>query len=111
MHASLESLFENMLASSPTLSANNKNTQYDPELMYVECSSCGRPIVWEKGRTSSLLKQFGIPLEMLDSACMIISNGCTGCMPGEHEFGLSIVRLAGLDSRDLALLQKPAGNA
>ena len=37
---------------------------YDPELLYVECSQCGSPVMWEKGKATDILGVAGIdPLE------------------------------------------------
>ena len=38
---------------------------YDPELMIVECAHCGRPVLWEPGRSTEVLAGVGIdPLEL-----------------------------------------------
>ncbi|MFV0421910.1 hypothetical protein [Oleidesulfovibrio sp.] len=67
---------------------------FDPELLFVECSSCGSPIFWEKGRTTSILEESGIAVQDLDERCMIMSQGCPRCTPREREFELRVVRLA-----------------
>ena len=55
---------------------------YDPEMLYVECSRCGAPILWEPGIS---------PLE-LDASCVILSDGCPLCTSGDS-FTVSIRRL------------------
>lgn len=84
---------------------------YDPELLYVECKLCGRPILWEQGRTTSLLLQSNINPLSIDAHCLILSEGCRECMPDADGFHLSIIRLATMPMSAVLLLQKPAGNA
>ena len=65
---------------------------YDPEMLYVECSRCGAPILWEPGQTAKILRDAGIsPLE-LDASCVILSDGCPLCTSGDS-FTVSIRRL------------------
>jgi len=66
---------------------------FDPELLYVECEKCGRPVVWEPGRTSALLLLAGVELETLDSRCLLVSEGCSACTPGEFYFTTKVTRL------------------
>ncbi|MFH1914775.1 MAG: hypothetical protein ABIK45_10930 [Pseudomonadota bacterium] len=67
--------------------------QYDPELLYVECSQCGQPILWGHGMTSKLLAMAGIDATALDERCVIMSEGCPACRPGETSFTTQVVRL------------------
>ncbi|ABB40253.1 hypothetical protein Dde_3460 [Oleidesulfovibrio alaskensis G20] len=67
---------------------------FDPELLFVECHKCSRPIFWEKGRTTHILQDAGISVRDLDERCMIMSHGCPQCSPEETEFELQVVRLA-----------------
>ncbi len=30
---------------------------FDPELLYVECARCHRPLLWEQGETSKLIRR------------------------------------------------------
>lgn len=54
---------------------------YDPEMLFVECSRCGNPIVWEKGRSTQILEGACIdPLE-LDAHCLLVTDGCPKCSP------------------------------
>ncbi len=66
---------------------------WDPELMYVECMHCGRPILWEPGRTTALLEESGVLPEQLDESCMILSKGCTACSKDKKIFETKVVRL------------------
>ncbi len=68
-------------------------TQFDPELLYVECSQCGQPILWKQGLTSKLLKIAGIDPASLDERCVIMSEGCPACHPGETSFTTQVIRL------------------
>lgn len=87
------------------------NKSYDPELLYVECKFCGRPILWEPGHTTTLLRQSNINPLSVDEHCLILSDGCRECMPDSQGFHLSIIRLATLPVTAMLLMQKPAGNA
>ncbi len=65
---------------------------FDPELLFVECSRCGAPILWEKGRATKLLDRAGIdPLE-LDSSCMLITDACPSCSE-QKEYTVKIFRV------------------
>lgn len=65
---------------------------FDPEMLFVECSRCGSPIMWEKGRSTEILLGAGIdPLE-LDSHCLLITDGCPRCTKGEA-FHVQIFRV------------------
>ena len=66
---------------------------YDPELLYVECGRCGRPVLWEPGKSTELLRGAGIDAEKLDDHCLILSDGCAECTPGRHLFETRVVRL------------------
>ena len=90
---------------------NVKRQNYDPEMIYVECRACGRPILWEPGQTTALLARSNIKPGMVDERCLILSDGCQECMPYSDGFSLSIVRLAVITQHDLILMQKPGGNA
>jgi hypothetical protein len=68
-------------------------TQFDPELLYVECSRCGQPILWGHGMTSKLLRLAGIDMATLDERCVIMSEGCPACQPGETSFTTQVIRL------------------
>jgi hypothetical protein len=97
------------LSLSPILENGHKS--YDPELLYVECRYCGKPIVWEAGRTTAILLRSHVRPESLDEHCLILSDGCRECMPYADGYPLSIVRLAGLTRQDVILLQQTGGNA
>lgn len=66
----------------------------DPELLYVECSQCGHPLLWGAGDTTRILRGAGIDLSSLDERCMIVSEGCPHCAPGEKIFSTHVVRLS-----------------
>ncbi len=75
------------------IAAPTSEQTYDPELMYVECSRCGRPVLWEPGRTTEVLNRSGIELTRLDDRCLILSHGCPACTRGEIFFDTKVVRL------------------
>lgn len=102
---------DEVLFMSPAVGSKTGAKDYDPELLYVECRLCGKPVMWEAGRTTSLLKQSDITPGMIDESCMIISEGCRNCHPEADGFTLSIVRLASFTAQDIAMLSRPAGNA
>ncbi|MDR2161807.1 MAG: hypothetical protein LBO77_06695 [Desulfovibrio sp.] len=85
---------------------------YDPELLYVECRLCGKPVLWEPGKTTELLLAAGVDISRLDERCLILSEGCPTCRPHEnHGFTLAVVRIAGLTPEEAAHMEKPGGNA
>lgn len=84
---------------------------YDLDLLYVECRFCGKPVLWEKGNTSLLLRASGVDMNALDEACMILSEGCPGCRPDASVFHMHIVRVASFDAEDVLLLVDSKGNA
>ena len=67
--------------------------RFDPELLYVECARCGQPVLWSPGDTTNILAWAGIDSGTLDEKCMIVSDGCPSCMPGQSSFSTQVVRL------------------
>nr|WP_321513428.1 hypothetical protein [uncultured Pseudodesulfovibrio sp.] len=67
--------------------------KFDPETLYVECLRCGQPVLWRAGMTTHLLKLAGIDMSTLDQRCVILSEGCPACLPGETTFTTQVVRL------------------
>ena len=54
-------------------------TDFDPEMLYVECEKCGSPVIWSEGRAARMLQEAGIdPLE-LDNSCILLTDGCPVC--------------------------------
>lgn len=85
---------------------------YDPEMIYVECRVCGRPVFWEAGHTTALLTQAGVDFSTLDERCLLLSEGCPVCRPEEdYGFSIAVVRIAGLTAEESVYMSKPAGNA
>ncbi len=84
---------------------------YDLDLLYVECRYCGKPVVWEQGKTRSLVKAAGIDDAVFDARCLLLSDGCPLCRPGEAHFYLHVVRLAAFSAPDLLLLGESRGHA
>lgn len=65
----------------------------DPELLYVECARCGQPLLWAAGDTTRILRGAGIDMNALDEHCMLVSEGCPHCAPGEKVFTTQVIRL------------------
>jgi hypothetical protein len=85
---------------------------YDPELLYVECQVCGKPVLWEQGKTTELLLAAGVDVSRLDERCMIISSGCPTCVPHSGDgYSLAVVRLAGLTPEEAVYMTRPYGTA
>ena len=85
---------------------------YDPELLYVECQLCGKPVLWEKGKTTELLLAAGMDISSLDERCLIVSEGCPACAPLEREgYVLAVVRIAGLTPEEAVQMSRPGGTA
>ena len=112
MNHLLKQLGEALLVS-PSFDPADKgvNGNYDPEMLYVECRHCGKPIMWEPGRTTAILARSNISPSTVDERCMILSDGCKECSPHSEVFALSIVRLAGVSAQDLLLIHKTGGHA
>ena len=87
-----------------------KEQGYDPELMIVECARCGRPVLWEPGRSTEVLACAGIdPLE-LDVRCLLLTEGCPHCRPRQREgYNVRIFRLTPEQGGGFGV--KSAGNA
>lgn len=66
---------------------------FDPDLLYVECGKCGQPILWGPGQTKKILDAAEIGPGEIDEHCVIISDGCPSCQPGETSFSTQIVRM------------------
>ena len=83
---------------------------YDPELMIVECAHCGRPVLWEPGRSTEVLAGVGIdPLE-LDAHCLLLTDGCPHCRPRQKGgFNVQVFRLTPEQGGPFGV--KPAGDA
>lgn len=73
---------------------------FDPEMLYVECSRCGRPLIWEKGTTTFLLKHAGLD-KSPGPDWMMMSKGCPSCSPGQNEFVLTLARPGKTPDRSL----------
>ncbi|MDR2668539.1 MAG: hypothetical protein LBC14_01135 [Desulfovibrio sp.] len=85
---------------------------YDPEMLYVECHVCGKPVLWETGKTTELLLSAGVDVSKLDERCLILSEGCPACSPGNHSgFTLAVVRIAGLTPEEAAYMARRGGSA
>ncbi len=69
------------------------SAQFDPELVYVECGECGEPVLWAPGTSTRVLCRSGLTQGEFDASCMILSEGCPHCTPGENRFTTQIVRL------------------
>ncbi len=65
---------------------------FDPELLFVECAVCGSPVLWEKGRSTEILRIAGVEPGELDSQCLLITEGCPLC--SKHgSYNVRIIRL------------------
>jgi len=82
-------------------------TRFDPELLYVECAKCGQPVLWSPGDTTRILAWAGIDAQTLDEKCMIVSDGCPGCQPGQQSFSTQVVRLRKAPEGRVRKLQPP----
>ena len=72
----------------------------DPELLFVECSRCGAPVLWDPGRATRLLAQAGVdPLE-LDSSCLLMTDGCPFCRPA-GQYTVQIYRVSNVKEGQL----------
>ena len=84
---------------------------YDLDLIYVECRFCGNPVLWEKGKTSLLLRASGIDTSLLNAECLILSEGCPQCRPGVSPLTLQVVRVTSITPQDTLLLSMNKGHA
>jgi|GEM_PF-6742822 len=78
-----------------TKKQSNKKTSsthnFDPEMIYVECARCGRPLIWEKGTTTFIIQSSGVGRH-LSPDWLILSRGCPTCSPDQDEFVLTLGR-------------------
>lgn len=89
-----------------------RSFHYDPELLYVECQVCGKPVLWEQGKTTELLLAAGVDIRNLDERCLIVSEGCPTCAPFEKDgYTLAVVRIAGLTPEEAVQMSRPGGSA
>lgn len=86
----------------PSCTTDAKNSKkFDPELMFVECHKCGRPLLWNDGEASQIVEQSGIDAKKLDAQCLILAEGCPQCSPGEGGYMVRVVRLREDGYKDL----------
>lgn len=102
---------DNGFAIKKNISPAKPPAGYDLDLLYVECRFCGKPVLWEHGKTSTLINASGIDVGLLDEECLILSEGCPNCRPDIPSFHLQVVRVAALSAHDLLLLSAQRGNA
>ena len=107
----LVSQAEDGFSIKENLENRRQRTGYDLDLLYVECRCCGKPVMWDKGKTSLLVRASGIDVTLLDSECMILSEGCPACRPRTPLFYMQVVRVAALSPQDIMLLSENRGNA
>jgi hypothetical protein len=50
-------------------------------------------VLWSPGDTTNILAWAGIDTGVLDEKCMIVSDGCPTCQPGQSSFSTQVVRL------------------
>ncbi len=84
---------------------------YDPELLYVECRNCGRPVIWEPGKTTALLQEAEINLEEIDEQCMLVAESCPACTPDILAVKVQVVRLGSTTDNDLEYVKIDKGHA
>lgn len=103
---------ENSFSFSEELHSRDRSRiAYDLDLLYVECRLCGNPVLWDQGKTSHLIHSSGIDTTLLDSECLILSEGCPKCKPDAGTYHLQVVRVAALSAQDILLLSAQKGNA
>ena len=99
------------ISFSKNLKGKHPKSAYDLDLLYVECRFCGKPVLWEQGKTSLLLQASGIDTTLLDAECMLLADGCPNCQPGKSSFQLHVVRVAAFAPEEAMLLQDNRGTA
>lgn len=91
------------------LPESSGDSRFDPELLYVECRLCGRPVFWGEGVSTLAVTGAGIAPASLDARCMILTNGCDKCSPHKtHEH--VVIRIDSTGEHD-RLMDDPAGYA
>ena len=93
----------------PRAREDHKRT-FDPELIYVECARCGRPLLWERGRATVFIAGTGVAYGELDMQCMIVGDGCPVCQPERSGYRHRIVRVRSVAEHD-RLADDALGNA
>lgn len=97
------------VARQPHVPAHPKG--HDPELMFVECVRCGRPVMWEHGRATQELRDAGVRSADLDDHCMIVTDGCAQCRPENGAYRVKVIRISGIEQRDPLYDAEPVGTA
>lgn len=92
-------------------SGSHQVRPYDPELLYVECRGCGRPVVWEPGKTTTMLQEANINTMHLDAQCMLLADTCPSCQPGMQLINIQVVRLSTTTNEDLKHIEILKGKA
>ncbi len=65
---------------------------FDPELLFMECGRCGRPILLEPGDSTDMVLELGVAPESLDATCLLMCDGCPECSPEEPIYDTHVVR-------------------
>ena len=99
------------LGSLRALESGAPASDYDLELLYVECRLCGKPVLWEHGRMQAIIKASGMDASLLDESCLILSEGCPMCKPEHSGFQLHMVRLTSFSPQDMLLMGEAKGSA
>ncbi len=71
---------------------SKRSTIYDPELLYVECGFCGRPVVWDTGEATEFVAWLGVNAWAVDSSCLILTHGCANCAPEAEAYRVQMIR-------------------
>lgn len=65
----------------------------DPNLLFIECLRCGRPLNFDPGMVTAALTGAGVDLSVIDLGHMIVTDGCPHCSPDAPGYPTELVRL------------------
>jgi hypothetical protein len=81
---------------------------YDPEMLYIECTNCGRPIIWDEGEATDFVAWSGYPAWAIDSSCCILTSSCPACAPNKGGYSSWLAKAAEMpEPEEVAAEEKP----
>lgn len=84
---------------------------FDPELLYVQCAHCGRPVLWTQGKLTRIIRDAGVSRQQLDATHVMLTEGCPECNPEQSEFRIQLIRLERMPPHNPLSNDDRAGNA
>lgn len=84
---------------------------FDPELLYVQCAHCSRPVMWTQGKLTQIVRDAGVSRAQLDATHFMFTEGCPQCNPEQTEFRIRLIRMDRMPPENPLSNDPRAGNA